>query len=293
MTNYRFETNYWDDKSKKLAGIHFINFIHKLDLSLWDKLGYWDNNYRPFSLFHHDKIISHVCLYTMDMIVKGKRCSVAQISAVGTHPDYRRQGLNFQLTQKVLEWATPKHDFYFLFADDIALPFYKHCGFRTVDEHKTIITLKNHNYDKREGAVKLDINKESDRDLIYKMALKRDAVSNQLGIFTPKLFMFWCLYDLGDNIYHIPELDALVIYQRQGNTVVVQDIVASKIPAFDQFYPFIAENKDQEVAFKFMTDKMKIESYSAQEIKINNGTHLMGSFPFENRPFLFPLTAHA
>lgn len=293
MTNLIFKTDYWSDPKLKQTAIAFINFIHNLDLSRWDQLGYWDNNYRPFSLFENDKIIAHACLYSMDMMVNGKRANVAQVSAVGTHPDYRRRGLNFELTQKVLEWATSRHDFYFLFADEMALPFYKRCGFRMVDESKTILKLEGHPTKATGNIKKLNIDSQSDRDLIYKMANERAAVSDLLGVFNPKLFMFWCLYGLNDYIHYIPDLDSIIIYSKENGKIIIYDIVAPTIPSFEQFYPFIAEANDSVVEFKFMTDKMELACYETISEKINVGTHLMGSFPLEGIPFQFPLTAHA
>lgn len=293
MAQFIYRTDYWADTKLKKTAIDFIKFIHNLDLSYWDKLGYWDDNYRPFSLFDNEKIVAHACLYTMDMMVNGKRCKVAQISAVGTHPDYRRLGLNFELTQKVFEWATPKHDFYYLFADDMALPFYKHCGFRMVDEYKTVLKLEGQKPKTENQIIKLDTTQQKDRDLIYTMAQQRSAASDKLGVFNPKLLMFWCLYFLKDNIYYIPDLDAIIIYSRENKKVTISDVIASDIPSLEQFYPSISDKDDREVVFQFMIDKMKLDNFETESVKINAGTHLMGNFPLEQQLFQFPLTAHA
>ena len=81
--NLSYATNYWHNESHKREFNDFLVRIHNLGLTNWEEMGYWDNDYRPFSLFEDDRIISNVCLYSMDMMVAGERSRVAQISAAG------------------------------------------------------------------------------------------------------------------------------------------------------------------------------------------------------------------
>ena len=136
--NLTYRENYWDSLPLKQEFICFLTQLFGLDLSLWDEMGFWDNQYRPFSYFDDKALVANVCLYSMDMTIQGEQCRVAQISAVGTAAEYRRQGLSFKLMQKAIEWAADKHDFFFLFADDDAYPLYKKSGFQKVDEYKPI-----------------------------------------------------------------------------------------------------------------------------------------------------------
>ncbi|MCH7879915.1 MAG: GNAT family N-acetyltransferase, partial [candidate division Zixibacteria bacterium] len=109
--------------------------MHGVDLSSWDKLGFWDQKYRPFSYFSGASLVSNVCVYSMEMTIQGKRSLGAQISAVGTLPEFRRQGLSLKLTRRAMDWAHEDHDFFFLFADKNAYQCYDKFGFRLTDEH--------------------------------------------------------------------------------------------------------------------------------------------------------------
>jgi hypothetical protein len=105
--------------------------------------------------------------------------------------------------------------------------------------------------------------------------------------------MFWCLYFLKDNIYFIEELDTLVLYKRQKNLITIFDIVARKIPPFSEIYPCISHEDDKTAEFLFMTDKINLDGTERTKLTKDNGTHLYGHFPLEDRRFIFPYTSHA
>ena len=286
-----FKHAYWDDSVAKQEFIRFLNSIHKLDLTLWDSLGYWDNNYRPFSYFREGHIISSVCLYSLDMAVEGRVCKVAQISGVGTLPEYRRQGLNRQLTERVIAWASAKHDFFFLFADHDAYAFYERCGFRRAQEHAACMNIDG--MIACPGAVQLDMNKSAHRDLAYGIAQKRAPVSRSLGVLNAKLFMFWCLYGLRDCVYHIPELDVIVLCRRNNGILTLFDIVGPAMPTFDDLYPLIADCEDRSVMFGFMPDCLNLTGGAYDLQPIDNGAFLMGDMPLEHTAYRFPFTSIA
>ena len=85
-------THYWDDRNALAAFKTFILNIHGLDFSEWESRGYWDHAYTPFSFFDGDTIVASVCVYMLDAVLNGNNTRVAQISGVGTLPDWRRKG---------------------------------------------------------------------------------------------------------------------------------------------------------------------------------------------------------
>ncbi len=289
--NLTFRENYWDDPEAKSSFIDFLNHIHRLDLTLWDRMGFWDYKYRPFSFFDGKSIASSLCVYSMDMIVNGQRRTVAQISGVGTTEEYRRKGLSLTLTEKAIRWASSNHDFFYLFADTNAFELYERAGFRRVTEHKTILPVEGR--PASGGVEKLDVDKREHLDLIYRCAAERAPVSNLLGVCNEKLFMFWCLYFLRDNIFYIADLDLLVLYRRADGLVTVCDIVGKSAAEFSAIYPYISDTTDTAVEFLFMVDRLNLGKSVKSEAFESNGTHLLGDFPLEGEPFILPLTCHA
>jgi len=289
--NLTFKENYYQDEILKKELNRFLKQIHNLDLVLWNEAGYWDKKYRPFSFFDGDKMVASACLYSMDMMVDGIKTKVAQISGVGTDPEYRRKGLSFELNMKAIEWARDNHDFYYLFADLEAYPLYKKCGFRLVDEYSYHYPVEG--CSPKPGIQKLDIKNRDHLNLIYKMAIEREPVSDLFGVFNEKLFMFWCLYFLQDNIYYIKELDLLVLYERVKNHIKIFDIVSDKILPFSKIYPYITNKNDKVAEFLFMIDKMNLEGGEYKKLEPGNGAHMMGFFPLDNQKFILPFTCHA
>jgi len=286
-----YRENYWDDANSKQAINLFLRRVFNFDLAVWDDHGYWDTDFRPFSFFDGDSIAANVCIYSLDMMVDGARRRVAQVSSVGTLPEYRRQGLNSRLHEKALAWAQENHDFLFLFSDEEARPLYRKFGFRPVDEHKAIIDVSGHA--PKPGIRRLDMASQKDRDFAFECARNRAAASDLLGVLNEKLFMFWCLYFLRDGIYHIEDLDVLVLYDRKENLVTINDVVGPEIPPFDDIYPYICDPSDATVEFQFMADKMNLTGIKEVKLDGNNGTHVLGDFPLDGRTFIFPLTCHA
>ncbi len=289
--NITYKENYYQDEVLKKELNRFLKQIHNLDLCLWNESGFWDKKYRPFSFFDGDRMVANACLYSMDMMVDGIKTRVAQISGVGTDPEFRRKGLSFELNMKAIEWAKADHDFYYLFADLEAYPLYNKCGFRQVDEYSYYYPI--HGMAPKEGKQKLDINNKEHLSLIYQIANERDTVSDKLGAYNEKLFMFWCLYFLKENIYYINDLDVLVLYERKNEKLIIYDIVGKRIPQFSEIYPYISDKSDQVARFQFMTDKMNLDGGEYNKLIPANGTHLMGNFPLENQKFILPITCHA
>ncbi len=285
-----YKNNFSDDPALRTELIRFINVIHRLDLTRWSQQGFWDKLHRPFSCFDGKQMVSNVSLYSMDLTVMGRRCRVAQVSGVGTLPEYRRRGLSSELTRQAMDWARPTHDFFFLFADEEAFSLYRKNGFRRVAEHQARIQVVGDV--PRPGAEKLDLANPDHLVLIYQLATDRAPVSDLLGVHNEKLFMFWCLYFAGEYIHYIKELDLLVVYKRADNQVTIYDIVGRNVPTFDELYPFIQDQNDKTAKFLFMTDKMNVVEPEYIETT-DNGTHLCGDFPLENEKFTFPITAQA
>jgi len=288
--NLTYLEDYWEESVRKAEFVSFLNDIHNLDLTRWDEAGFWDKKYRPFSCFDGPTLASNVCVYTMKLTVDGRPCRAAQISAVGTRPEYRRRGLGRELTEKAMAWARESHEFLFLFADEEAFPFYRKCGFLRVDEYKARITARGSK--PRPGAVRLDVGRPDHLALIDRIAGRRTPVSVQLGVNNRRLFMFWCLYFLRDHIYHILELDLLVLCKHEAEVLTVFDIVGQHIPAFADIFPYIRNESDRAVEFLFMPDRLGLKNSDWVRVT-ENGTHVLGEFPFVNGRFIFPLTAHA
>ncbi len=286
--NLELKTHYWDDPDAWEAFRTFILDIFGLDFAQWKSCGYWDPAYAPFSFFDGDRIVASVCVYLLDAVVNGKNTCVAQISSVGTLPEWRHQGLSRQLTDTGLQWAQGKHDGVILFSAEEATSYYKHCGFSPVDEF--VETTRVSPVSNRAGAVKLDPGVEQDLDRIYEYARTRVPVSDRFGVLNPKLVMFHVLYRLRECIFEIPDLGCLVFCQRSKRILSIFDIVGQQVPGFEEIYPYVAGEDDAVVEFHFATDKLGLTDISSRKL-VGNNPFVRGGFPVDRPVFLFTARA--
>jgi hypothetical protein len=229
-------------------------------------------------------------VYSLKMVVGGSPCRAAQISGVGTLPEYRRQGLNRRLTEIALDRSDPDHDFVFLFSDPDAIPFYRRCGFQSVEEHFPYVKVDPRA--PKPGMRVLDLAKPADRSRVERLAVLRTPVSETLGVSSPGLFMFHALYQFSERLHDLPDLDVVVAFRREGTQLTVYDVVGSRVPRFDELYPYLASPETTEIGFYFVPDRFAIEGLRWRPLPEN---HLFdrGEFPLRAERFVFPFTAHA
>ena len=286
-----FRSEYWDDRRATERFKEFLVTIHGLDLSLWEQKGYWDHeNYIAFSLFEGDRIVATTNLFSMEMMVDGRRRKLGQFSGVGTLPEFRKRGLNRWLTERAMEWAAPTHDGFFLFSDKGAIPFYDRCGFVPLGE--TISTLKVESPAAISGLRKLDPENDADLERIHRLACDRTPVSDRLGAWTAKLLMFHCLYTLRDDLYYVPDLDLAVFFRVEAGRLTLFDVVGKEVPSLADLHPYISELPHHEVRFQFMPDKMSVEPEGKSTLEDSNA-HVYPPFRLSGPDLLFPYSSHA
>lgn len=288
VKNLTFRSQYWSDPQAKAAFKRFILETHGLNFSKWDEQGFWDEAYTPFSFFIGEEVVASVCIYLLDAIVQGKPEKLIQISGVGTHQDWRRQGLSRKLTELGLDWAGKSPAGLFLFADGDAIPYYEKTGFHAGNEylHTGQITPT----ESKKGLVKLDLSNPRTLQKVYSYAQRREPISDNLSILNPKLLMFHALYTLSDLAYEIPKLDCIIFFKRQNQQLHIYDILAPTLPDFDSILPFIALPDDRAVIFHFSADKMGLTHL---EIQLLQGENFYTREHFPIDPVIFPYTSRA
>lgn len=286
--DFTLKTRYWHNQAAMDAFKEFELKIHGIDFSRWESAGYWDDAYTPFSFFEGDTIVANVCVYLLDAIIDGEMKRLAQVSGVGTLPGWRRRGLNRRLTEIGLEWAKGRHDGVFLFADTDAIPFYRSCGFKAIDEYVEIVEAPS--VPNRGAVIGLDPEKKHDLEKIHIHAKRRTPVSDKFSVLNEKLLMFHALYGLRNCVYEIPDLGCIIFFIRRDGCLRILDIVGEKIPDFRSLYPYIANENDKTIEFCFHTDKLGISE--------TRTSRLEGNYPFTRNEFpvedpVFPFTSRA
>ncbi len=295
----QLRSDYWADGSARAAFKVFLRQMFQVDLEAWDASGYWDSDYRPFSLFTPEGcIVANACLYSLRMVIAGRRVRVGQISGMGVLPEYRRQGFGRRLAEEALRWASEsEHESFVLFSTEEGLPFYRAQGFHFTEEHSTVLRLPEGRDAPRcqEGLRALDMNQPADQALLFRLGCNRCPVSQQLGVLNERLLMYHALITLRGGAHYIPSLEVAVLFRRRDGVLKLFDVVGPRVPLWAELAPFLIQPGDREVVFWFMTDLLgDLSSVGPVEQRplLGNNLHLQEKLPLAGS-FLFPFTAQA
>lgn len=286
----QYHTQYWKDKARLSAFKTLLYDIHQLDFTLLIESGFWDDNYVPFTFFNDGKAISNVCIYSIPCIVNGEQKQLAQVSGVGTLPEYRKQGLNRKLTKRAIDWAKDQHDFFFLFADDEAVEYYNNGGFTPIKQYLIRQKLEENQLVKTTSPPLEKLGLEQ-LDFIAEAVKNRSPVSNIFATMSLKLTMFHVLYTLPDHLYYIKALDTIIAMEQKKDCLAIYDIIAQKMPSLDTLLPFIFNQAITEIEFHFYPDKLGLSNFNYVELEGYN-PFLKGS-PSIKEPLVFPYTIYA
>lgn len=286
---------YWDDAQAKVAFQGFARDLFGLEFGAWESAGYWDEDYRPFSLFDaRGRVVASVCLYSLDLIVAGRKVRAGQLSAVGTRPEWRRRGLAQRLAVGALarsaEWG---HPFQYLFANDEALALYARLGFTPLAERVTSLTFAS--IASRAGARRLDPSAADDLRLAQRVVGSREPVSLRLGVVSERLAMYFVLVAMRDALWWIEPLDLLVLARREEGELTIFDVIGPRMVEAAMWLPYLVTPTDRSVVLRFEVDRLgdlRALGDPQERPLLGNNLHVRGAFPL-NAPVVFPITAQA
>lgn len=200
--------------------------VFGLDFSSWYDNGYWGDSYIPFSFVVNNKIVANVSV-SMMTLKKGENVySAVQIGTVMTHPDYRNQGLAKKLIEHILEKYENKVDVIYLFANESVLDFYPKFGFKRVQELSITIDTLNFKNEKNKGNLS-HITITEKRDLVESFVKESVPQSDDIAVVgNTDLLYFYLSIVFKDMLYYSASLDALLILEKDGNTLHLYDVLA-------------------------------------------------------------------
>lgn len=284
--DYHFD--YANDVRRQVAFQDFLIDIHGLDLARWEARVGFDPRFVSFSFFEDDRVVASVSIYSIDMLLDGAWKNVAQISSVGTRAEYRRRGLNAELTRRALEWARETgHVGSFLFSDEDAKGFYRKQGFVEVSEWIARLPARAR---PRTGARQLDFDR--DEALIRRLVDSRSPVSHRVGVRSPRLDLFHLLYEDAGNMCYVEALDLLVCAEEKDGTLEVYDLIGPTLPPWAEIEPWLTRLRTRNVDLWLTPDLLQVEDFELVEHR-SNCLHVRPTEELFTPPFMIPWTAHA
>jgi GNAT superfamily N-acetyltransferase len=288
MNGLEYRHDFVSDRGSRTALNDFLIEIHGLDLTLWDERIGWDPDFVPFSFFDGDSVVATTCIYSLDMIVRGEWCRVAQISSVGTRESLRGRGLNAELTRRAMEWVAERgHRGTFLFSDEDAVGFYAKQGFveRPEWKHRVVVTSSS-----RPAFRVLEYDR--DEKLIRRLVETRTPVSKVLGVKAPKLELFHLLYENAGELRYVEELDLLVAVEQEDGVLSVYDLIGPDLPTWAEIEPLVIGSDTRSVLFEVTPDRLGLTDAEAVEDR-GSCLHVIEEEDLISGRVIVPFTAHA
>ena len=242
----------FDQLARKTFGISFEK---------WYQKGLWRDSYVCYSYKDIDKIVANVSVTKMILNRAGQEKKVLQIGTVMTDKDYRGRGLARNLLEHVLDKYKDYKAFY-LFANQNVLDFYPKFGFKKVDrlEYFTKEKLAREPFYKFR---RLDMDQEEDLKILIDVAENRLPVSDKFFLKNSQEILYWyCLGLFRNMIYYNKEDEFILIYEINGDTLNLYDIITKKKISYKKVLQSIFQDGVNEIVFHFNieSDEFKIET---------------------------------
>ncbi|HCU6011508.1 TPA: GNAT family N-acetyltransferase [Legionella pneumophila] len=293
MKKLIFFKGYQQDDKKRTAFNALAVKTFDLSFEEWYQSGYWRDKYIPYTLFDGEQAVANVSVNIIDFSIFGHKQRTIQLGTVMTDDAYRNQGLSRMLMEKVFEdWKADNHLIY-LFANSTVWGFYPKLGFKSVKEYQYQRTTTPST---QASFVKLNMNKKENREQLYDYTQNTDPYGKISMQENADLVMFYCITVYKDNVFYLPELDAIAIAEIKGRQLHLLDVYSKKEHNLDDIIHALSDETTDTVRLGFVPkdcssyeiipvdEQAKDEMLFVEEDK----TSL-----FDENQLMFPLLSHA
>lgn len=184
----------------------------------WYRMGYWGDFHVPYTLFDGGRAVANVSVNRMEILFGGAVRPCFQLGTVMTDPAYRRRGLSRRLMEEVLQDCRGAP--VFLFANESVLDFYPRFGFQKREQHRFYLCPE-----KALGLGKrLDMTAPRDREMLLDYYKRGNPFSRIQAVNGEGLLMFYCTGSMARCVRFLPDFDAVVIGEQEGETFCCFDV---------------------------------------------------------------------
>ena len=190
----------------------------------------------------------------------------------------------------VIEKYEKDVDLIYLFVNKNSSGFYPRFGFKPVQESR--FSLKVRDSIGNMDWIKLDISKPGYLELLTKLSSKRLPISGTFGVLNGQGILHWyCINLFHDDLYYLPDLEIIVLFKIDNNTLLVYDIISEKDFSIQNIIGRIAGKNILEAAFYFTPDDKNIQ-YQIRHFEADE-TLMVRSKLTLPETFKYPITAQA
>lgn len=288
---YGYAKDFKYDKNLRKSFNQLTESIFGFSLEDWYQEGLWGDYYIPYSLLHHNQVISNVSLNKIEFDIDNERKVGIQIGTVMTDKRFRHKGLNRFLMEQVMNEWKDQADFIYLFANDTVLNFYPKFNFRIMEEYQ--YTKKINTQGSIKSLRKLNMEETKEQAFLINRVKESIPTSRISMRNNPSLIMFYCNSYKKNNVYYIEEHDAITIADYVGDTLYLDEIFSTKpLDIHDVIQTMVDESIAQVVLGFTPLDEMGFDKHlikGSDTLFMLKDTHDF----FINKHWMFPVLSHA
>lgn len=201
-----------------------------LNFENWYQMGYWGDNYNPYSILQDGKIVANVSLNRTDMVIGGQRKRLYQLGTVMTYPEYRNRGLIREIMAEI-EKDTVDADGIYLFGNDNVVAFYPKFGF---------VPGKEYLYTKevaQTGEMLLKdvpMGEKKNRDALAAAMAENTFRTGCTMAGNPELIFFYVAQFMQENVYYWEEKDTWVIAEQEEGNLLLHNVFSKEQVTLDE-----------------------------------------------------------
>lgn len=191
-----------------------------LNFENWYRMGYWGDNYEPYSVLEDGKIVANVSLNRTDLIIAGERKRLYQLGTVMTAPEYRNRGYIRALMAEIGK-DTADADGIYLFANDSVLEFYPKFGF---GKNKEFLYSKPVSQTGENRMVPVKMDTQANRDRLAAAMAESTFPTGCTMVDNPGLIFFYAAQFMRENVYFCEDLNAWVIAEEEDGVLTIHSV---------------------------------------------------------------------
>ena len=214
--------NYRDNAQLRSSFNELAKETFGLEFEPWYQMGFWTDDYNPYSVLLDGEIVANVSLNRTDMLIGGERRKLYQLGTVMTGEACRNRGY-IRAIMAEIERDTADADGVYLFGNDSVLEFYPKFGFVRGTEHictraveqDGICTMERVRMDSPVGWIRL------------RMAMENSKFETACTMLDNHgLIFFYAAQFMQDCVYHDRRLDAWAIAELEDGELTLHNVFA-------------------------------------------------------------------
>lgn len=286
--NYTLIKNSIADDRYRQGYYQLAKDTFRLSFENWYNSGHFDGKHIPYTMFDGHKAVANISVNFMDVAFEGQIKKYVQLGTVMTDREYRGKGLQKCIFEEIMKDLQGKADAIFLFANKTVLEFYPKLGFVKDVEYTFGKTINGTQGNLRQ----LDMANADDVAMVKKYYEKGNPFSAMAVVNGFGLEMFYLGGPYSDCVCYLPEYDAVVVAEKDGDSLTVLDIFCEPEKNMDDVLSAFC-NGETKVNLGFTpksTDGWHVELLNDEDTTLF--IHKNGENIFSGRQLLFPLIAH-